>query len=477
MNVTRQRRRPAGIFATKRLRFLAAAGCALALTSGGLAVASTVGFGSQRVGSTYANGLQVSDNQVLKPLGTRLTTPYGKIMGSTISPKKRFVAATSTDRSISVQVFDMNTYKLVSAAGSTSPILMQANAPSLAYVKAPSGQTADNTCTKAADGIPETTVGQGDPTFSPDGTKLYVPVSCGFDVYSVGAHGVLSAPTVLFLPAITAAHPIITGTANPFSTTTIQYPLTAGSVFSADGSTLYAALNGQDAVDAIDVATGTVTHQWKVGVAPRQLALVGGRLYVTDEGGVADERGQQSYATKVTSDPVTGSTTTGTVSVIDPADTDSVAATIPVGLHPTALYAHGSTLYVANTNDDTVSVIDTTARHGGRVVQTISTQPWSGSKVGYQPDALDVVDGHLLVSLGRANAIEVFGLGTGAQDPVRQVGLVPTDYYPSGVFTGADGKVVVANRRGIDARGAYVTSSQGLNTTPATSHGTHSTTA
>ncbi|MGZ4475592.1 MAG: bifunctional YncE family protein/alkaline phosphatase family protein [Nocardioides sp.] len=485
MNVTRRR-----LVGTKRMRLVAGAGCALVLMTGGIAAASTVGFGDNHVGDTDAAGnLQVSDDQVIKPIGDRLMTPFGKIMGSTLSPNGRVLATTSTDRTVDVQMFDLDGYRLSSAAGTSSIAAANATAvaagfttdhqtASFTYINTAKGQVASPANAAAAckpggtalDG----TIGQGNPTFSPDGSRLYVPVSCGFDVYSVDAHGVLSAPTVLFLPAITAAHPIITGTANPFSTTRIQYPLTAGSVFNPDGTKLYAALNGQDAVDEIDVATGTVTHQWKVGVAPRQLAFVGGKLYVTNEGGVADEKGQQSYATRVKSDPVTGATTTGTVSVIDPADPAAVADTIPVGLHPTALYVHGTTLYVANTNDDTVSVIDTAA---GTVVQTISTRPWDGSAVGYQPDGLDVVDGHLLVSLGRANAIEVFGLGSTAQDPVRQIGLVPTDYYPSGVFTGADGKIVVANRRGIDARGAYVTSNQGLNTTPATSHGTHSTTA
>ena len=472
MNVTRQRRQPARVVASKRFRLLVAAGGALALTTGGLAVASTAGLGGQRVGSTYADGLQISDNQVLKPLGTRLVTPFGKIIGSTISPNRRFIAATSTDRSVTVQVFDMKTFTPVAAAGTTSPIVMADNAaragfPSLSYIKAPAGQTIANTCTEAPATSADGTVGQGDPTFSPDGTKLYVPVACGLDVYTVSDAGKLSAPTSIFLPVATASRPIVSSmqTSDPFATTLNQLPLVAGSTFGPDGH-LYAALNGQDAVDEIDPATGTVLHQWKVGAAPRQLAFVGGRLYVTNEGGSIDEAGQQSYATRVKADEA-GTTTTGTVSVIDPA-AGGVTATVAVGLHPTALHVHGTALYVANTNDDTVSVIDTTADGGAKVVQTISTQPWSGSTVGYEPNALDVVGDHLLVSLGRANAIEVFGLGADAQDPVRQIGLLPTDYYPSGVFTDAANNIVVANRRGIDSRAAV---------DPATNHNTHSTTA
>ncbi|MCL2542236.1 MAG: phosphoesterase [Nocardioidaceae bacterium] len=494
MNVTRRRRRPTdsrtrrGPLGGRGLRLVIAGGAALALTTGGVAVASTTGFGNHTVGSTYPDGsLQVSDNQTINPVGDRLMTPFGKIMGSTISPNGKLVAATSTDRSVDLQVFDMGSYQPVAAAGTETPAAANSAAiaagfatdsstSSIAYINTPMGQTSAGTCTPggtSADG----TVGQGNPTFSPDGSKLYVPVSCGFDVYSVDANGTLSSPTTLFLPTTTAAHPIVSGTANPFSTTTTELPLTAGSTFGPDGN-LYAALNGQDAVDEIDPSSGNVVNQWKVGVAPRQLAFSpDGKLYVTDEGGrtpTAGDTTMQSYGSEVVADGTTGSSTTGTVSVIDPSNTPSVASTIGVGLHPTAIYADGSTLYVANTNDDTVSVIDTTS---GKVVQTISTQPWTGSKVGYQPDSIDVVDHHLLVSLGRANAIEVFGLGSSAQDPVSEIGLLPTDYYPSGVFTDSTGKIVVANRRGIDARAPFVTSSQGENTTTVSGHGTHSTTA
>ena len=206
------------------------------------------------------------------------------------------------------------------------------------------------------------------------------------------------------------------------------------------------------------------------------MKLVGGRLYVTNEGGrqaTAGDATQDSYGTAVPADPTLGTSTNGTLSVIDPAAAGSDVGTIKVGLHPTAMYAKGAVLYVANTNDDTVSVVDTTSDH---VVQTITTQPWRGSAIGYEPTGMTVHDGRLLVSLGRANAIAVYKLGKEPLDPVSYVGLVPTDYYPEDVFD-VGGKTVVANRRGIDARGQKITSNQGYGTTPATSWGTHGTTA
>ena len=74
-----------------------------------LAAASTTGFGHHQVGTQYRDGLQVSADQVIKPLGDRLVTKFGKFMGSTVSPDGRFLAATSTDKSVALQVFDLAT--------------------------------------------------------------------------------------------------------------------------------------------------------------------------------------------------------------------------------------------------------------------------------------------------------------------------------------------------------------------------------
>jgi hypothetical protein len=42
------------------------------VAAGGVAgYASTVGFGDNQVGATTSNGIQVSDDQVIKPLGER----------------------------------------------------------------------------------------------------------------------------------------------------------------------------------------------------------------------------------------------------------------------------------------------------------------------------------------------------------------------------------------------------------------------
>ncbi|MGH3357428.1 MAG: phosphoesterase [Nocardioidaceae bacterium] len=433
MKVTRNRVVKAGRrhFTRKWPVGVVAGGLALAVT-GGVAYGAAGGFGEQQVGQEYPDGLQISSNQILKPLGERLVTPYGKFMGSTVSPDGRFLAATATDRSVSLQIFDLESYELIWRGGTASGV---------------DARLSDNT------------VGQESPLYSPDGKLLFMPNATGITKFPVNDDGTLGAGTKIAIPTAGG-----------------RQALTGGMTFSPDGSTLYAAVNGQNTVVAIDPTAGAITHTWDVGIAPRQLTFVGDKLYVSDEGGrkaTSGEDTMESYGTQVPADPYLGTSTTGVLSVIDSENPSSPVGQIKVGLHPTSMYANGDALYVANTNDDTVSVVDTTS---DKVVQTIATQPWQGSKVGYQPDAIAVHNGRLLVSLGRANAIAVYELGETTQDPVSYVGLIPTDYYPEDVFEVGD-QLVVTNRRGIDARGPEITFNQGPGTTPATGHGTHSTTA
>src|SRR5262249_50910246 len=213
------------------------------------------------------------------------------------------------------------------------------------------------------------------------------------------------------------------------------------------------------------VATGTITQSWAVGTAPRDLALVGGKLYASNEGGRPAQAGDttmNSYGTQVPADPNTGAATTGTVSVIDTVDTTAAVKTIDVGLHPTALYAKNGALFVTNTATNDVSVIDTAK---DRVVQTIATQPWSEASVGYEPDAVALTDdGHLLVTLGRANAVAVYRYTT-PLEPVSFVGLLPTDYFPAEIAA-LGNQIIVSNTRGIDARRSTTNR-----------HGTHDTTS
>ena len=78
MQVTRQRRRASrvrlGWFggSSRRLRIALAGAAVVVLAGAGLTYASTGGFGNNQVGTQYADGLQVSDNQILDPLGVQV---------------------------------------------------------------------------------------------------------------------------------------------------------------------------------------------------------------------------------------------------------------------------------------------------------------------------------------------------------------------------------------------------------------------
>src|SRR5690348_4153986 len=78
VQVTRRRRRVSrlrlGVVGGTghRSRVVAVGAAAVALAGAGVTYASTAVFGHNQVGTAYANGIQVSGDQIIKPLGDRL---------------------------------------------------------------------------------------------------------------------------------------------------------------------------------------------------------------------------------------------------------------------------------------------------------------------------------------------------------------------------------------------------------------------
>ena len=415
MQVRRQRRRRdpkayARLYGRlgRRARLVIAGAAALAVvgTGSGIVYASTTGLGTEQAGHTYGGGEVLSSDQVIKPIGDRLVINNGKIMSSAVSPDGTHLAALTADGGIALTIVDLKNWTVQQLVGNSSAVNLK---------------------------ISNNSVGQSGPTYSPDGSTLWVPQSNGYARFPVNADGTVSAPTKISIPADGS-----------------KSALPAQAVFSADGSTVYATVNGQNRVVAIDAATGALGQSWPVGIAPRGIARIGSKLYVSDEGGRMPTVGDStlnSYGTQVPANLETGASTTGTVSLINLADPNAAVKSIDVGLHPTAMYAANGTLFVANTFSDTVSVINT---ESDAVVQTITTQPWPEAKVGYEPNGITLTsDGHLLVTLARANALAVYRF-TNTHAPVRYIGLLPTDYVPSAVDV-VGGQIVVSNTRGIDA--------------------------
>ncbi len=168
------------MFRRKRIRVVAVAAGTLVLAGGGLAAATTTTFRDHQVGSEYANGLQVSDDQALQPLGDRLTTKYGKFMASTVSADGRYLAASSTDKSVVLQIFDLEADKLIYTVGSASFVNQK---------------------------LTDASVGQESPTYSPDGKFLWLSETNGLTRFPVADNGTLGAAKSFPLPAVGGARP------------------------------------------------------------------------------------------------------------------------------------------------------------------------------------------------------------------------------------------------------------------------------
>ncbi|WP_456061903.1 phosphoesterase [Amycolatopsis panacis] len=398
---------------------------ALVVTGTGIGVAQTNLFGTDQVGQNTDNGLVASSDQYLKPYGDRMVLQNGKIMSSALSPDGTHLAASITDGGMALSIVDLKGYRVQQYIGNNAAADLR---------------------------IPGNDIGQEGPAYSPDGKTLWLGQADGYRKFAVNPDGTLANPTFVSIPAVGG-----------------KRALASEAAFSADGSTVYSAVNGQNRVVAINAATGAIVQSWTVGIAPRDLALVGGKLYVSNEGGRPAKPGEttmNSYGTQVPANGDTGASTTGTVSVIDLANPAATPGSIDVGLHPTSLYAKNGALFVTNTASDDLSVIDTAK---DKVAQTIATRPWSEASAGYEPTATTLTgDGRLLVTLGRANAVAVYKYAN-PLEPVSYVGLLPTDYFPSEIAQVGD-QIVVTNTRGIDARRSTTDQHRTHDTTASLTH-------
>jgi YVTN family beta-propeller protein len=233
-------------------------------------------------------------------------------------------------------------------------------------------------------------------------------------------------------------------------------PLPGGLALSDDQNTLYVVLSRNNSMAAVDVASSRLIAEIPVGNAPYGIVMDGNLAYVTNQGGRrarASDFTNDSSGTPIVASARSGHAITGTVSVIDLPQA-RVIKSIEVGLHPTAMALDDRRLYVANSNSDSVSVIDTDEL---RVIRTIAVDPFPGAIFGSSPNALAIHSGHLLVSLGRANALGVFKLHDRKWSSASLVGLIPTGWYPSSLAIDRSGRVMVANGKGVGSLGPEAT--------------------
>ena len=429
---------------TVRRRVISTAIAVACLAAVGVASAAVTGydpFGTSRVGPQADGSVLLPTNQWITPLGSEILDSKARLVSSTVSPSGKYLAALAwNDFQGYLTIFDLKSKQIVQQT---------------ALATGPSGSQDGSV---AADG----------PLYSPDGTTLWVPQSTYLLRFKVNPDGSATQTADVALCGSALTSTACNAGDGPSSPSGSYLP--SGMALSPDASRLYVALNGANTLGVIDTASDQLIAQIPVGNAPRQVVLAdnGTVAYVSNEGGRSAQPGDftnLSDGTPIVSDRSTGGAITGTVSVVD-LSAGKETEEIPVGLQPTALYRNGSALFVANSNDDSMSVIDTSTN---TVAQTVHTNSVPGAKVGSYANAITMPDAkHVLVSIGRDNAIAVYRY-VGLSAPLKLEGLLPTDWYPVEVAPdsalGANA-IVVTNDKGIGARGPFATINKAVTGAP-----------
>jgi YVTN family beta-propeller protein len=351
-----------------------------------------------RVGPQPDGSVVVTTNQIVTPAGRQIDIP-GRPLAVAIRPDQKTAALLTVGGSAPLVVVDLTTGSLKQQ--------VKSGKGSASYA-----------------GI----------IYSADGKHLYYSLNNGkVCVANVAADGSISLESQIGIPQTSRA--VNNG----------------GLALSADEKKLYVVLNMSNSLGVIDLRTNEFTAQIPVGNAPNSVVVSGDFAYVTNEGGRAAKQGEftaMSAGTKIVADPESAASVTGTVSVVDLVK-QTVVRTIQVGLHPTAVLARDGHVFVANTNSDSVSVIDAAAQ---KVVDTVKIQSFANAPFGSSPNGLALTSrGELFVSLGANNAVAAYRWNR-SRHSLKLNGFVPTAWYPAGLGTSGTAvlpeRLIVANARG-----------------------------
>ncbi|HNQ88729.1 MAG TPA: alkaline phosphatase family protein [Verrucomicrobiota bacterium] len=270
-----------------------------------------------------------------------------------------------------------------------------------------------------------------------DGQRLYATDSqSGLWEGAIAADGTVSWLRSIMLPGNGASYP-------------------CGIALNEAGTRAYVCLSRNNTLAVVDLATGSVSRQIPVGLAPFDVVLSadGTTAYVSDWGGrrpgAGDRTAPSAGSAVVVEERGVGSS--GAVSVVD-LMAGAQTHLILTGLHPSdlVLSADGSRLYVANANSDTVTVIDTASKS---VAETISVRPDAALPFGSAANALALSpdERRLYVANGGNNAIAVVALPGGSRNRSVVEGYIPAGWYPSGVVARGD-RLLVCNAKGLGSR-------------------------
>jgi autotransporter-associated beta strand protein/YVTN family beta-propeller protein len=270
---------------------------------------------------------------------------------------------------------------------------------------------------------------------SPDGSKVYA-TGAGNELHewTVASNGIVSFARTIALP----------GGSDP-----------CGLAISADGAKAFVCLSIANKLAVVALGSGTVTQQINVGIAPWDVVLSpdGNTAYVSDWGGRFPTGGDltaPSAGTQVVIDG-RGVANNGAVSVVNLL-TGLETGKIPAGLHPcdVELSPDGNTLYVANANSDTVTIIDTPTR---TVRETVLVRPDPSFPYGSASTGLTLSKdgGTLFVTSAGNNALALVELPNAQHTNSLLRGFLPTDWYPGAVVADSNFAYVV-NVKGLGTR-------------------------
>ena len=416
---------------------------ALAVAGAGAAYASTASSASTRSARSTPTGLQVSADQIIKPLGQPPAHQVRQVHGLDGQPRRAVPRRVQHRQAVS------------SCRSSTSGAASRSG-----WSAAPPGVNQ-----KLADG----SVGQEGPTYSPDGKFLWLPQTNGLTRFAVNADGTLGAPTPS--PCREAITPIPTS-----------------------GLAALSALPGQVGRSPPTAPRSTPrstarTPSWRSTRRPARSSRPG--TSASRRASSSSSATSSTSATRAAARPRPArrrSTPTAprcppTRSRARRRPAPSASSTPPPPARrsarsPSACTRPRCTSPGTRCSSPTPTATPSRSSTPPRTRSCRPSRPSRGRRrrSATSPTSIAMTaDGHLLVTLGRANAVAVYQYHGNPQEPVSYLGLLPTDYYPADVATVGD-QVVVTNTRGIDARGPELTFNKGPGTVPATGHGTHSTT-
>ena len=399
---------------------IAGTAAAAAVTMVGATVAVAAGatdtpLANKRMGPQADGSYLVQTNQFVRPVGD-VIQEHGRPFGLALRPDGQTAAALNNGGGTTgmVSVFDLSKHTVLQQYGTGG---------------------------KSIGGI----------VYSPDGDTLWATQPGGLTSFTVASDGTLTNQKTYALPGVNGLKPV-----------------PAGLTFAPDGRTLLVTLSADNTLAEFDTTTDTVTRQIPVGNVPNSVVVVGSKAYVSNEGGrpaTSSDRTDNSYGTPIVTNNDSAVPSTGTVSEVDLA-AGQRTKTFPVGLGPSALLTVGKDVLVTNSDDDSVTSIDTSTQEVGR---TFSVNPAPGAPFGASPDGLAMLDPqHLAVSLGRDNAVAVYTYSDAQTEPEFD-GLIPAGSYPSGIaFDAALQRLVIASEQGVgSATGPDGTINEGQGTSPA----------